>query len=101
MCYHCIITEADLDQWIERLRKAPVFAFDTKTTSLEYIWKQNWSAFHLLLRRVKHYGYLGAPEQLPLMQMLDRLKPLLEDDRISKIGQNLKCDASVLANYDV
>ena len=49
---------------------------------------------------VGHF-YLGMPEQLPLPQVLDKLKPLLEDEQIAKVGQNIKYDALVLRNAGV
>ena len=104
--YDCLTTEVELDQWIERLRNAPVFAFDTETTSLNYMEaKLVGFSFAVAPGEAAYvpcgHDYLGAPKQLPLFQVLEKLKPLLEDGNVSKIGQNLKYDASVLANYDV
>ena len=104
--YDCLTTEIELDQWIERLRNSTVFAFDTETTSLNYMEaKLVGFSFAVAPGEAAYvpcgHDYLGAPEQLPLSLVLEKLRPLLEDGNVSKIGQNLKYDASVLANYDL
>jgi DNA polymerase-1 len=104
--YVTILDEATLTQWIEKLKKAPVFAFDTETDSLD-----NISANMVGLSFAAEPGeaayvpvahdYIDAPEQLSLERVLVLLKPLLEDDNSLKVGQNLKYDRGILANYGV
>lgn len=104
--YSTILTQADLDHWLERLQKAKLFAFDTETTSLDYMEAQlvgvsfaidPFEAAYLPLA----HDYLGAPNQLDRREVLAQLKSLLENPERKKVGQNLKYDMSVLANYDI
>ena len=104
--YEAIVDEPRLDQWLEKLRGAELFAFDTETTSLQATRAQlvgvsfctePGSAAYVPLG----HDYPGAPDQLPLNMVLEKLKPLLEDPDRYKVGQNLKYDMSVLANYDI
>ncbi|MCS2155675.1 DNA polymerase I [Scandinavium sp. H11S7] len=104
--YVTILDEATLTQWIEKLKKAPVFAFDTETDSLD-----NVSANMVGLSFAAEPGeaayvpvahdYIDAPEQLSLERLLELMKPLLEDDKSLKVGQNLKYDRGILANYGI
>lgn len=104
--YVTILDEATLTQWIEKLKKAPVFAFDTETDSLD-----NISANMVGLSFATEPGeaayvpvahdYIDAPEQLSLERVLELMKPLLEDDNALKVGQNLKYDRGILANYGI
>ena len=104
--YDTVTTEAALDAWLERLQAAELFAFDTETTSLNYMVAEivgvsfavaPGEAAYVPLAHV----YTGAPEQLDRDAVLAKLKPLLEDPALGKVGQNLKYDASVLARYDI
>lgn len=104
--YDTIFTREQLDAWIERLNFAPAFAFDTETTSLEFMEaKIVGVSFSDKLGQAAYvpcgHDYVGAPEQLSIEEVLGALKPLLEDTNKKKIGQNLKYDKSVLANYGV
>jgi DNA polymerase-1 len=104
--YETILTLADLERWIEALDKAKLFAFDTETTSLNYMDAELVGVSFAIKPGVAAYvpvahDYPGAPDQLDRDQALALLKPLLESDRHRKIGQNLKYDMSVLANYDI
>ncbi|HEX4500737.1 MAG TPA: DNA polymerase I [Scandinavium sp.] len=104
--YVTILDEATLKQWIEKLKKAPVFAFDTETDSLD-----NVSANMVGLSFAAEPGeaayvpvahdYIDAPEQISRERVLELLKPLLEDEKCLKVGQNLKYDRGILANYGV
>ena len=104
--YDTIFSEAALSVWLERLQKAELFAFDTETTSLDYMQaeivgvsfsdKQGQAAYVPLA-----HDYPGAPPQLARDKVLQQLKPLLEDASKKKVGQNLKYDMNVLANYDI
>jgi len=104
--YSTIVTIKELDTWIERLNDADLFAFDTETTSLNYMQAQlvgfsfAVQAGEAAYLPVSH-DYLGAPKQVSLDVALEKLKLLLEDPNKKKVGQNLKYDKSVLANYNV
>jgi DNA polymerase-1 len=92
--------------WLNRLRKAPQFAFDTETTALEIMDAKIVGVSFAIDAGIAAYipcghDYMGAPEQLPLEWVLQELKPLLEDSHKIKIGQNLKYDRSVLLNYGI
>lgn len=104
--YETVLTESALDTWLQRLYQAELFAFDTETTSLNYMQADlvgvsfaidAWEAAYVPFG----HDYLGAPEQLPKTLVLNKLKPLLEDPRHQKVGQNLKYDMSVLARHGI
>lgn len=104
--YDTILTEADFKQWLEKLVQADLFAFDTETTSLDYM-VANLVGVSFAVEAGKAayvpvaHDYMGAPEQLDRQWVLDQLRPLLEDDSKKKVGQNLKYDQSVLARHGV
>ncbi|MFO7593217.1 MAG: DNA polymerase I, partial [Pseudomonadota bacterium] len=82
------------------------FAFDTETTSLNYMDAQIVGLSFAVVPNEAAYvpvahSYPGAPEQLPREEVLEKLKPLLEDENQLKLGQNLKYDKSVLANHGI
>lgn len=104
--YECILTEAQLDDWIKQLSVAKLFSFDTETTSLSYMDARvvglcfcitSGKAAYLPLA----HDYEDAPKQLDFDATMARLKPLLEDPTRLKVGQNLKYDRSVLLNHDI
>ncbi len=104
--YETIVTEADLERWLEILRQAPLFAFDTETTSLNYMEAQIVGvSFSAEPGRAAYvpvgHDYAGAPDQLNRSLVLEKLKPLLEDPQRQKLGHHLKYDAHVLANYGI
>ncbi len=104
--YRAIFTEADLQKWIQRIRSAEVFAFDTETTHLDYMRAEIVGLSFAIERDEAVYipvahDYPGAPEQLPRDYVLTQLKPILENPGHAKVGQNLKYDKSVLANHGV
>jgi DNA polymerase-1 len=102
-----IVTELDaFNRWLEILAKAPLFAFDTETTSLNYMDARIVGVSFSVEPGVAAYvplahDYVGAPPQLPRDFVLGALQPLLEDPHCAKVGQNLKYDASVLANHGI
>jgi DNA polymerase-1 len=104
--YHTILTQTDFDIWLEKLKTADLFAFNTETTSLNYMDAElvgvsfSISATEAAYLPVAH-DYIDAPEQLDRAQVLASLKPLLEDPEIKKVGQHLKYDKNVLANYNI
>lgn len=104
--YVTILDEETLLTWIENLKKAPLFAFDTETDSLDNVSANMVGLSFAIEPGVAAYvpvahDYLDAPDQIPRDRVLELLKPLLEDDKILKVGQNLKYDRGILANYDI
>ncbi|MFQ2110605.1 DNA polymerase I [Aeromonas sp. Marseille-Q5825] len=104
--YSCILEEAEFDDWLAQLQAAPVFAFDTETTSLDYMEARVVGVSFAIEPGKAAYvpfghDYLGAPTQLTEQQVLGKLKPLLEDPARPKIGQNLKYDRNVLQNHGI
>ncbi|TLU65680.1 DNA polymerase I [Thalassotalea litorea] len=104
--YQIIYREDELDEWIVKLIKSGCFAFDTETTSLNYMQaKLVGLSFAIEPGEAAYlpigHDYDDAPEQLSLELVLSKFKPLLEDETLLKIGQNLKYDANVLNNYDI
>ncbi|HEM7508544.1 TPA: DNA polymerase I [Providencia rettgeri] len=104
--YQTILEKADLERWVEKLSSASLFAFDTETDSLDTqearLVGMSFAieAGHAAYLPLAH-DYLDAPAQLPLDEVLQAMKPILESEKILKIGQNLKYDAEVLENYDI
>lgn len=104
--YTTILTQAQLDDWLQRLRAADVFAIDLETTSLNYMQAEivgisfSDKSGEAAYVPVAH-DYMDAPAQLDRDDVLAQLKPLLEDPRQRKLGQNLKYDMSVFANYGI
>ncbi len=104
--YRTIATAAELDELLAGLRSAGVFALDTETTSLAYMdaelvgFSFCAEAGEAAYVPVGHH-YAGAPDQLPLSDVLKKLKPLLEDGSVKKVGQHLKYDLNVLDRYDL
>ncbi|MFK8067251.1 MAG: DNA polymerase I [Gammaproteobacteria bacterium] len=104
--YETILTEDQLDLWIEKLKKADHFAFDTETTSLDYMQAEIVGvSFSVKTGQAAYvpcaHDYPGAPDQISRDVLLEKLKPILEDPDQKKIGQNLKYDKNVLANYSI
>ncbi|SKA88468.1 DNA polymerase I [Thiothrix eikelboomii] len=104
--YQTILTQTELDQWLQRIQQAGEFAVDTETTSLNYMNAQIVGISFALQAGEAAYlplahDYLGAPVQLNREAVLAQLKPLLEDEHLGKIGQNLKYDRNVLLNHGI
>jgi len=104
--YSLVTTQPELDSWIARLGEADLFAFDTETTSLNYMQADIVGVSFAVTPGEAAYvplahSYAGAPEQLDREAVLEQLRPLLEDSSRGKIGQNLKYDASVLARCGI
>lgn len=104
--YHCVDNIADLAKWVQRLASAELFAFAAKTSSDDYMnadlvgFSFSAEAGEAAYVPVGH-DYVGAPSQLSLSEVLEVLKPLLEDPGTIKVAQNSKYDLSVLARYDI
>ncbi|GIU13351.1 DNA polymerase I [Shewanella glacialipiscicola] len=101
--YDCILTEAELDAWITKLKQADLIALDTETTSLDYMVAELVGiSFAIEAGKAAYlplaHDYVGAPTQIDKKVALEKLRPLLEDPKIKKVGQNLKYDISILAN---
>ncbi|PIW60253.1 DNA polymerase I [Shewanella sp. CG12_big_fil_rev_8_21_14_0_65_47_15] len=104
--YDCILTEAELDAWIAKLKQAGLMAVDTETTSLDYMVAELVGmSFAVEAGKAAYlplaHDYVGAPTQLDKTVALEKLRPLLEDPKIKKVGQNLKYDISILANAGI
>ena len=104
--YQTVLTEADFDSWLEKIKTAELVAVDTETTSLDYMRAELVGISLAVAPGQAAYipfghDYLGAPEQLPRELVLEKIKPLLEDASIAKVGQNLKYDMSVLTQHGI
>jgi DNA polymerase I len=104
--YETIFTEEHLDQWLAKLENADLISIDTETTSLDYMQAEIVGISFAVAENSAAYvplqhDYAGAPEQLSLTTTLEKLKPILEDENKHKIGQNLKYDLEVFANYKI
>ncbi|MGB5519798.1 MAG: DNA polymerase I [Gammaproteobacteria bacterium] len=104
--YQTVLSKNDFDTWLQRLQAADSFAFDTETTSLDYMAARVVGVSFAVKAGEAAYvpfghDYPGAPKQLSEKQVLGTLKPLLENAKKPKIGQNLKYDAHVLANHGI
>jgi DNA polymerase-1 len=104
--YEIVLTKKQLDQWIKRIGKSKLTAFDTETTSLKYmdaelvglsLSTEPLSAAYIPLA----HSYEGVPEQLDRDEVLKALKPWLENDKRPKVGHHLKYDAHILENYGI
>ncbi|MDH0355615.1 DNA polymerase I [Morganella sp. GD04133] len=104
--YETILDEEALNRWADILREAGEFAFDTETDSLDNLSARlvgmsfAAKAGHAAYVPIGH-DYLDAPDQLLTEQVLRVMKPILEDENIRKIGQNLKFDRGIMENYGV
>lgn len=104
--YTTIATLGELEPWLKACRDAPVFAFDTETTSLNYMDAQLVGISLCIEAGIAVYvpcghDYVGAPEQISRPDLIAAIKPLLEDSKQVICGQNLKYDINVLANYGI
>lgn len=105
-CYETLLNEQDFDYWLEKLKNAELFAFDTETTSLDYSKAQIVGVSFAVCAGNAAYvplahNYPDVPKQLDRSLVLEKLRPLLEDPLKAKLGQNLKYDAHVLANHGI
>ena len=104
--YETVLTQKVLDAWIERLKNAELFAFDTETTSLDYMQAEIVGlSFSVEPGKAAYvplaHDYIDAPEQLSRESVLQQLKPLLENETPKIIGQHIKYDMNVLARYGI
>ena len=101
-----VTDQAVFDGWLSRLEAAPLFAFDTETTSLNYMQAEIVGLSFAIEPGEAAYVPLahlnpGLEGQLDRDRILDQMKPLLESDAVKKVGQHLKYDANVLANHGI
>ncbi len=104
--YEMVTEEASLAGWLEALASAELAAFDTETTSLDYMQAEIVGvSFCVEPGRAAYvplaHDYAGAPDQLDREATLARLKPWLEDASKAKLGHHLKYDAHVLARHGI
>jgi DNA polymerase-1 len=104
--YDVILDESALAHWLDKLRVAPLFAFDTETTSLEYMQAEIVGVSFAVAPGEAAYvplahDYPGAPAQIERTRALEMLRPLLESDTQRKVGQHIKYDMNVLANHGI
>ncbi len=104
--YDLVLEESELDAWLEKLSTAELFAFDTETTSLNYMEAELVGVSFAVEPGKAAYvpvahDYMGAPEQISREVLLTKLKPLLESDQHKKVGQHLKYDMNVLARHGI
>ncbi len=106
VAYTCVLDQHEFDAWITRLDQAPLFAFDTETTSIDYMEAEIVGVSFAIDPGEAAYvpvahDYLDAPAQLGRDHVLAALKPLLENPEKSVVAQNMKYDQSVLARYGI
>jgi DNA polymerase-1 len=104
--YETILEQAQLDNWLNTLKKSALFAFDLETTSLDYMQAEIVGCSFSVKSGEAAYvplahDYMDAPKQLDREKVLKQLKPLLEDPKQAKLGQNLKYDMNVLSRYEI
>jgi DNA polymerase-1 len=104
--YETVLTWKAFDTWLRKLNGAELVAFDTETNSLDYM-NAEIVGFSLCTQPgdacyvpVAH-DFPGAPDQLPRDEVLEKLKPWLEDEKRKKVGHHLKYDAHILARYEI
>ncbi|MGP9421206.1 DNA polymerase I [Ewingella sp. AOP8-B2-18] len=104
--YVTILDQETLDEWIGYLKASDVFAFDTETDGLDTL-TANLIGLSFAVAPGKAaylpvaHDYLDSPAQLDRSEVLAQLKPLLEDEKQLKVGQNLKFDRGILLRYDI
>ena len=104
--YDTILTWEQLDGWLARLKAAPLAALDTETTSLDELRAEIVGVSFSVEPGAAAYIPLAhngpdAPPQLPLAEVLERLRPWLEDPACPKLGQHVKYDRHVFANHGI
>ncbi|WDT86178.1 DNA polymerase I [Alteromonas sp. 009811495] len=104
--YETVLDETRFNEWVALLEKAELFAFDTETTSLNYMDAELVGVSFCIEPGKAAYvpvahDYPDAPNQLSRDMVLNALKPILESHDSIKVGQHIKYDKNVLANYDI
>ena len=104
--YETVLSQERFDTWVARLEQAGQFAFDTETTSLDYMAARIVGVSFAVTAGEAAYvplahDYPGAPQQLERAAVLEKLQPLLENNEVYKIGHNIKYDRNVLLNHGI
>lgn len=104
--YEIITDAAKLDSWLHALEKADMFAFDTETTDLNHVQARLVGVSFAINPHAAAYvpfghDYPDAPTQLTEDYVLSKLKPILENPNIKKIGQNIKYDMEVMRFHHI
>jgi len=104
--YEIVLDKKALSRWLKRLSDAPLFAFDTETTSIDAMRARIVGVSFAVAPGEGAYvplahDYLDAPQQLNREDVLEALRPLLEDPDQEKVGQNLKYDCTVLSHHGI
>ena len=104
--YQTVFSKAEFKKWLKKINSADLVAVDTETTSIDYM-QAEIVGFSLAVKTgeaayvpVAH-DYPGAPDQLDRSEVLQSLKPFLEDPDKMKVGHHLKYDAHIFARYDI
>ena len=104
--YETVLTWESFDRWLKKVNRAKLAAFDTETTSLDYMDAElvglsfaveNGEACYVPVG----HDYPAAPDQLPREKVLEKLTPYLQDKKKKKVGHHLKYDAHILRRYDI
>jgi DNA polymerase I len=104
--YENVLSEDQLNTWLEKINSAALVSVDTETTGLDPLQDKlvgisfSVEAHHAAYIPLAH-RYSGAPPQLDFHQVIQRLKPWLQDSGKPKLGQNLKYDKHIFANHGV
>jgi len=104
--YETVLSWPAFDAWLDKINNADLVAFDTETTSLDYMAAEivgvslSVAASEAAYVPLAH-DYPGAPDQLPRSEVLEKLRPFLENPEKKKVGHHLKYDAHVLARHDI
>ena len=104
--YETILTEEALTTWIKILSEAECFAFDTETTDLDHLQAELVGMSFAVSKGKAAYipighNYSNAPQQLNRERVLSQLKPILENEKIKKIGHHTKYDMEILMNHGI
>ncbi len=104
--YELVLTQVQLDEWLARLNAAELVCIDTETTGLDPMRAEIVGvSFAVEPGRAAYvplaHDYPGAPAQLRRADVLEALRPLLQDAKKYKLGQHLKYDMNVLSNYGI
>jgi DNA polymerase-1 len=104
--YETILDKTAFEKWLKKLEAVTLFAFDTETTSLDYMLAEIVGLSFAVATGEAAYlpvahDYMGAPNQLPRDWVFEKLRPVLESNKHLKIGHNLKYDMEVLENHGI
>jgi DNA polymerase-1 len=104
--YETLLDQQQFSNWLQKLQNSQLIAVDTETTSLDYMVADLVGISVAVEAGEAAYipfghDYLGVPQQLSRDTVLEAIKPILEDPKIKKVGQNLKYDTSVLAQHGI